>query len=430
MIQSLPRDADLVLASASPRRLQLLRGIGLTPCVRPVNISEIPRTDESPLDYARRLACEKALAGVYAREGDDPRWVLGCDTVVTVEGSILGKPTDNDDAIAKLRHLSGRRHEVITAWALATSAGIMRVDHTATGVRFRVLSDAEIEAYVATGEPADKAGAYGIQGGAGVFVEAIDGSYDGVVGLPLAQVAEGLVEAGVVDGFPFGVGGRAAVIASRVASAARAAGRCPTEIVLVGVSKRQPITRLRSAWAAGLANFGENYVQEWREKAFQLGPGPAWHFIGRLQRNKARFLGGRISVVHTLDSPNTAEALGKSARAHGRVIDVLAQVNPEGEVSKGGLAPEAVPAFVETLRGIGGIRPVGLMTMPPAGNLTVARRCFERVRDLRDAISTEAAPLPELSMGMTSDFEVAVACGSTMVRVGTAIFGSRPAVSH
>ena len=424
---SLKPASDLILASASPRRRDLLRGAGLAIQIRPVEILERLSQGESAIDYVRRLATEKALAGLAERvEGDSP-WVLGCDTTVTVAGAILGKPEDVNQAHAMLRSLSGREHVVATAWCLASPAGIQSVRHTTTRVRFRPLTDSEIAAYVATGEPMDKAGAYGIQGQAGLFVEGIEGSYDGVVGLPLTAVCTDLVNAGVIPPFPYAIDSRLAAIEGRVAACARAAGRDVDEVQLIGVSKRQPVARMRRAWAAGLFNFGESYVQEWRDKACQLGPGPVWHFVGRLQRNKARFLGGRIAVVHALDSRRTAEALGRSAAERSREIAVLAQVNLVDEATKGGLSRDDLPDFIEVLKGIDGLQPVGLMTLPPNEGNAAARRRFRELRTLRDTLATQAHPLKELSMGMSGDFEAAIAEGSTMIRIGTAVFGPRPA---
>jgi len=179
----------LVLASASPRRRDLLGRLGLDFEVRPTGTDETPLPDEAPEAHVLRLAAAKARAA--ARPGE---LVLGADTIVVVDGEILGKPGDDDEAGAMLRRLSGRAHEVWTGIALAVRAENAEPElHSRscrTVVRFRELSDADIDRYVATGEPADKAGAYGIQGGAAAFVESIDGDYDNVVGLPLGTVRD------------------------------------------------------------------------------------------------------------------------------------------------------------------------------------------------------------------------------------------------
>ena len=411
--------SEIILASASPRRRAFLEGAGVSIAVRPADIDETPRTAEGPVEFARRMAAEKAAAVVGARATGDATWVLASDTVVTADGAILGKPEGPDDACDMLRRLSGRAHQVVTAWALA-SAEETRVGHAATAVRFRALNDAEVDAYVATGEPLDKAGAYGIQGGAGAFVEGIDGPYDVVVGLPLDAVLDALVDVGAVA-FPSDIAARAALIRGRVAAVAGHPVR------LVGVSKRQSVEAMRAAVAAGVVDLGESYVQEWREKVPQVA-GARWHFVGGLQRNKAKFLGAEVSLVHSVDSVRLGAALGNAARQHTRTIDVLVQVNLAGEQTKSGVAPDEVPALLDALDGIEGVRPRGLMTLPPNAGPVAARARFFELRRLRDALSTADRALPELSMGMSGDYEQAVAAGATLIRVGTALFGPRRGV--
>jgi septum formation protein len=177
----------LVLASGSPRRLELLASLGLECEVSPVDIDETPHSGEAPADCARRLAAEKAAAAV--RRHGPAVLVLAADTVVALGEEMLGKPADAADAARMLRRLSGRTHEVHTAVA-ASRAGETSFRLSSSEVTFRDLRDAEIEAYVATGEPLDKAGAYGIQGLAAVFVTRLCGSYSGVVGLPLSETAQ------------------------------------------------------------------------------------------------------------------------------------------------------------------------------------------------------------------------------------------------
>ena len=177
----------LVLASGSPRRLQLLASLGLECEVSPVDIDETPRPGEAPADYARRLAAEKAAVAVTRQAPG--RLVLAADTVVAIGEEILGKPADPADAARMLRRLSGRRHAVHTAVA-ASRDRATSVRLSSSEVTFRTLLSHEIDAYVATGEPLDKAGAYGIQGLAAIFVTRLSGSYSGVVGLPLCETAE------------------------------------------------------------------------------------------------------------------------------------------------------------------------------------------------------------------------------------------------
>lgn len=178
--------ADFVLASASPRRAELLQQIGADFLLRPVDLDETPLAAERPVDYVLRLALDKALAA-YHQEDSLP--VLGADTTVVVDGSILGKPRDEDDAVAMLMALSGRHHQVFT--------GVAMVDRTrretrlsVTDIVFATLTEAQCRCYWRTGEPRDKAGAYAIQGLGAVFVTSLSGSYSGVVGLPLVETRE------------------------------------------------------------------------------------------------------------------------------------------------------------------------------------------------------------------------------------------------
>jgi septum formation protein len=177
----------LVLASASPRRRELLSQAGFFFEVHPAHVNEDLRPEEDPIAYVVRLAREKART-VYGLLEDPEAIVLGADTTVTLDGHILAKPDDSSDAGRMLRMLSGRTHRVITGVAIATSAGT-EVAAEVTGVQFLTLTDEEIAAYIATGEPMDKAGAYGIQGYAAKWIPRIEGCYFNVVGLPLALVS-------------------------------------------------------------------------------------------------------------------------------------------------------------------------------------------------------------------------------------------------
>ena len=188
--------AALYLASASPRRRELLTQIGAPFKLLSVNIDETPRSGESPESYVQRLAREKALAG-RAFLGAGAVAVLGADTTVVVDDRILGKPADRDEGLQILEALSGREHRVMTAVALA-SRDACEVRLVTSVVRFRTIAASEAAAYWASGEPCDKAGGYAIQGWGAVFVVELRGSYSGVVGLPLCETAELLDAAGVV----------------------------------------------------------------------------------------------------------------------------------------------------------------------------------------------------------------------------------------
>jgi septum formation protein len=189
----LPDKSRIILASASPRRQELLRKAGIEFVVRPADIPEVPLADESPQVFAERMAREKALA---VRDFSSREAVLAADTVVAVGGQILGKPEDEHDAARMLRLLSGRKHSVITGVCL-TSVTFEDVRSETTSVHFAAVSEEEICDYVRGGEPMDKAGAYAIQGGASRFVTKVEGDYNNVVGLPVDMVLKMLREHGV-----------------------------------------------------------------------------------------------------------------------------------------------------------------------------------------------------------------------------------------
>ncbi|MEM7406185.1 MAG: Maf family protein [Pseudomonadota bacterium] len=186
-------EPQLILASRSPRRRELLAQVGLRFEVVDVDIDERPHPEEMPLDYVLRMAAEKARAG--SAKVTRPRLpVLGADTAVVVDDRILGKPRDRDDALAQLAILSDRSHEVLSAIAIAEPAESLCVASTVT---FRMLSSAEASAYCDTGEPFDKAGSYAIQGRAAMFVSHLDGSYSAVMGLPVHETCSMLARHGV-----------------------------------------------------------------------------------------------------------------------------------------------------------------------------------------------------------------------------------------
>ena len=217
------------------------------------------------------------------------------------------------------------------------------------------------------------------------------------------------------------------VVRERVDRACERAARDPKTVTIVAVSKTHPIEAVRAAFAAGATDFGENYAQELASKRAELGPNDAlrWHYIGRLQRNKAKLVAGQVALVHAVDSLELAQELAK--RAGGVVQPILASVNIAGEETKGGISPDAALQLAADLTAVPGVRLDGLMTMPPpADDPEASRPAFEALRVLRDRIEqAHGRALPVLSMGMSGDFEVAIACGATHVRIGTAIFGSR-----
>ncbi len=215
-------------------------------------------------------------------------------------------------------------------------------------------------------------------------------------------------------------------VRARVDAACERAGRAPSEVTIIAVSKTHPAAAVREAAAAGATDFGENYAQELVAKRAELTDvAIRWHFIGRLQRNKAKFVAGQVALVHAVDTVELAAELGKRAAT---VQPVLLAVNAADEDTKGGVTTEDAARLARSIVAAPNIRLDGLMTMPPPSDDPEASRpYFERLRALRDQLAGELGqPLPVLSMGMSGDFEVAIACGATHVRIGTAIFGARP----
>ena len=224
-----------------------------------------------------------------------------------------------------------------------------------------------------------------------------------------------------------GVASNLAGVRERIARACERAGRDAASVKLVAVSKVQPAEAIREAVEAGQRAFGENYAQELREKAEAVGEssGIEWHFLGALQTNKVKMVVGRVALVHTCDRPSLAQELNKRAAALGKVQRVLVEVNLAGEAQKGGVVPGDLGSLVDAVRSLSSLRCEGLMCIPPAED--DPRKHFRRLRDLRDELHGRTGlALPELSMGMSADYEAAIEEGATIVRVGTAIFGERP----
>jgi pyridoxal phosphate enzyme (YggS family) len=194
----------------------------------------------------------------------------------------------------------------------------------------------------------------------------------------------------------------------------------PAGVTLVAVSKTQPAAAVREAYAAGQRDFGENYAQEWREKADALADlsDLRWHFIGGLQTNKVKYLAGRVAAIHTVDRVELAREISKRFAAKGAAARVYLEVNVGGEASKSGCSPDGAPALAEAVRALPAVELVGLMTIPPADE--DPRPHFRALRALRDRLGVAG-----LSMGMSADWRIAIEEGSTCVRIGTAIFGAR-----
>lgn len=218
-------------------------------------------------------------------------------------------------------------------------------------------------------------------------------------------------------------------VKERIKEAALRGGRDPEAVELIAVSKTMGIPLIKEAILAGQKLFGENRVQEAMEKIKEIGREVRWHMIGHLQKNKVKYIFDHFDMVHSVDSLSLAKEIDKSGEKHGRVMDILVQVNISGEETKFGAEASETIKLIKEMAGYEHISIKGLMTMPPFfGNPEEARPYFAKLRELRDEIEKEGierVSMKELSMGMSGDYEVAVEEGATMVRVGTAIFGER-----
>ncbi len=218
-------------------------------------------------------------------------------------------------------------------------------------------------------------------------------------------------------------------IRDRIARAAGKAGRDPADVTLVAVSKTVGVEPIRKAIEAGVTTFGESYIQEARAKIPQIAAPVRWDFIGHLQRNKVRHAVGLFEMIHSVDSLPLAREINLAAGKRGKKARVLIEANVSGETTKSGIDPEVTDSLLRELISLPHLSVEGLMTMPPySDDPEHSRPHFRRLRHLKDALNERFRPvlhLKELSMGMSSDFAVAIEEGATIVRIGTAIFGER-----
>lgn len=213
----------------------------------------------------------------------------------------------------------------------------------------------------------------------------------------------------------------------RIRTAAAEAGRNATDVSILAVSKRHNIAAIKAAQAAGLTAMGENYLQEALEKIQAIEPRPEWHFIGRVQSNKTQALAEHFDWVQTVASEKVARRLSRQRPAELSPLNICLQVCVDTTADHGGIAPEQAASLAALVEELPGLRLRGLMTIPlPADNLEEQRIPFRRLHNLYDELRASGLMLDTLSMGMTGDLEAAVLEGSTMVRIGTALFGARP----
>ncbi len=216
-------------------------------------------------------------------------------------------------------------------------------------------------------------------------------------------------------------------VTERIEKAARKVGRDPGEIKLVAVSKTVEAARIKEAIEAGVSILGENYVQEAQKKIEEIGHPVAWHFIGHLQTNKAKYAVRLFDMIHSIDGLPLAEELDRRAEKVGQAAKVMIEVNISGEATKFGTGEEKVFGIARGILNLNHLSLEGLMTMPPYfDSPEMSRPYYIKLRELKEKMIREGIPLKELSMGMSNDFEIAIEEGATYVRVGTAIFGARP----
>ena len=221
---------------------------------------------------------------------------------------------------------------------------------------------------------------------------------------------------------------RLRAVQERVAAAAAGAGRSAQSVTLLAVGKAQPAESLAAAAALGVHDFGESYLNEAEQKLAALRASPlTWHFIGRLQANKTRAVAAAFAWVHALDRLKIAERLAAQRPYHAPPLNVCLQVNLGSEASKGGVTPAELPALAAQVARLPRLTLRGLMCIPPEEDEPARQRAwFAQLRRLQEALNASGLALDTLSMGMSSDFEAAIAEGATIVRVGTALFGPRP----
>lgn len=451
-----------VLASQSPRRRQILTISGYDFDILPSQISEIPDENLNLTSQIRQLASDKAEAclkmGKFA-EGQGIL-VLASDTVVAFGDQILGKPKDEKEARSFLRRLSGQTHDVITAVSLRdVDTGRAVDDHAVSKVKFRDLSEDQIESYIASGDPFDKAGGYGIQSVlARNFVEKFDGEYDTIVGLPMKTVEAALKTLAVSPqkrSKPLAENFKA--VRSAIDRAYQRSqrvsvmGNGASAVGLVAVTKTKPVEDVLDAVQFGQRVFGENYAQEALEKIGELnslldlaeslsqgkkGSWPSrseiqWHFIGSLQSKKIKSIVGHFSLLHSVDRVSLVEEIEKRAAEKNLIQSCLLQINIGEEATKGGVSSQNFGELLTAAQACPHIRLSGVMALPPLSeDESVSRRLFQEVRAIFEKARTSLpverqVEFCEISMGTTSDFQLAIEEGATLVRIGTALFGAR-----
>jgi pyridoxal phosphate enzyme (YggS family) len=244
----------------------------------------------------------------------------------------------------------------------------------------------------------------------------------------LSAIEQDMTGSSLTDTEDKAIAGRITALRERISAIEKEYARVPGSVQLLAVSKTQPLRRIKAAMASAQRHFGENYLQEALDKMDGLqGQGLVWHFIGPIQSNKTRPLAEHFDWIHTVDRDKVARRLNEQRPEGMPPLNILLQVNTSGEDTKSGIAPAALPALASTVASLPRLRLCGLMSIPaPADAFDAQRAAFRELREARDSLLKAGfATCTELSMGMSNDFEAAIAEGATMIRIGTDIFGPR-----
>lgn len=426
----------LLLASTSPRRFEILSQFGYKFSTHTLEVSEILNKNLNAKEQIQTLACKKMEEVLKTANTSKFKdfIALTADTMVVLNGQVLGKPKSFEEATQTLGQLSGQKHEVITAVALycfETQKKIVFIDETQ--VWFHELSQKEIKNYVLTKEPFDKAGSYGIQGEGRFFVKKYTGSYWNVMGLPVEMLEKKLEELNWKVQKETTQRDRLAQRYFKICSQLRS--QLHDGVELVAVSKKKTSEEIFNLYELGQRVFGESFIQESLEKQQRLigrTPEISWHFIGHLQRNKVKYAVGCFDIIHSVDRMELIEEIEKqivrkNEKSH-KILKqkILLQVNIGEEKSKFGIQKKELPGFIEKVKESSCLELCGLMCLPPlTKDKEKQKHFFHEMKQLFDKFKKEYSHPGILSMGTSHDFEIAIEQGANMVRLGSCLFGPR-----
>jgi PLP dependent protein len=419
----------LFLCSKSPRRAQLLKNLGISFEIVPIDTSESFPKDLTPEEIPIFIS-HKKWETAQSQVTVSPCFILTADTMVFLDQKPLGKPKDREEALHFLKLLSGQTHFVITGFSLGLSTErFPRVQKAVTStVQFKILEEQAILDYVDSGSPFDKAGGYGYQEDQGFnFVRSVTGSESNIVGLPIEEVLSELHKL-TQDYLKSSPSLKEESLDHSQRKLLEVKSHLPTSCQIITVSKKQPLEAIESLYKQGHLDFGENYSQELIEKQFHLKhlKDLRWHFIGALQKNKIKHLIGHVQLIHSVGSLETCLLIDDLAQKKNLIQDILLQVNLAHEPTKNGWMDSFLLESLDLLSKLTHIRIRGLMTLPPLhDNPEVMRPFFQQLLQLQKEIALKIPTCQELSMGTSHDYLIAVEEGATMIRLGTILFGNR-----